>query len=396
MGIALTAALAAPAVMAGPTELLAAPATVWAPEEAADGDRFGASVALDGNRAAVGAMGVAIPTDGAGAVYLYEHTGRDWQRTRVLHLENVGVDAHFGSDVALAGDWLAAGGTGVYAGAGAVYLFHQDGDDWPQRQRFLLPESQDFTFFGSTLDMTAARLLAGAPGYDAGARDSGIVMVYERQEDGRWREADPLQVETPQEGERLGSAVALHGDRALVGAAGSGSAYLFEHRQGAWSQIARFSEDLGERSSFGASVSLADGVVLIGAPFAKNAAGDPEGAAFLYTEQDGSWAAQTRLQSDTPNRSDQFGAAVALTDGMALVASPRDDADARDAGAVFVYAPKDGQWRLSGRLSRPQPSAYDEFGRSLAVKAGTVAVGSPNDAAPGTEDGYPGTVTGYR
>lgn len=398
IAITLTACLVAPVVAADPSKLLAAQPHVWAPADAADDDSFGSSVDLDANLAAIGAMGVDIPTDGAGAVYLFEHTGNAWQETTVLRPEGVGVDAYFGSDVALEGDWLAVGGSGVYAGAGAIYLFRHNGDDWQQQKRFLLPESQDFTFFGSALDMEEGRLVAGAPGYDAGDSDSGIVMIYERKEDGSWSEAGQLQVDNPQEGGRLGSAVSLLGDRALVGADGADAAYLFERRQGEWSQVARFSENGGERSGFGASVSLTGKEVLIGAPFAKNAAGETQGTAFLYKEQNGGWTQQARLQSDTPNRSDQFGSAVALTDGMALVSSPRDDVEARDAGALYVYARDDGNWTLSGRLSLPNTNEYDEFGRSLAVDAdaGTAIVGTPSDAAPGTTDSYPGTVTGYR
>ncbi|MGM0633161.1 MAG: FG-GAP repeat protein [Pseudomonadota bacterium] len=396
--LASLATLLTQTTLADSAQLLSAQPSVWSPAEAVDRDRFGSSVDLNADRIAVGATAADGPADDAGAVYLMKRNGNDWQQTSVLRLEDVGAAAHFGSDVAFDGEWLAAGSPGVYAGAGAIYLFHHNDNDWQQQQRFLLPESQDFTFFGSTLDMEAGLLIAGAPGYDASANDSGIVMVYELGDNGNWIESGQMQTENPQEGERLGSAVALHGNRALVGADGAGVAYLFERRSSEWVQIARFSEEVGERGGLGASVALADGVAIVGAPFAEDTSGEARGAAFLYTEKDGSWELQTRLQSDTPNRSDEFGAAVAVSNGMAMVSSPRDDTAARDAGAVFVYAPGDGEWNLDGRLSLPDSSEYDEFGRSLAldVEAGAAAVGTPADAPPDTDDGYPGTVTTYR
>lgn len=397
--LSLTTALLAPTVLADPAGLLAARPVAWSSADAADSDRFGAAVALDADRVAIGATAVDVPTDGAGAVYVFDRDGAGWQESAVLHLEGVGVDARFGSAVALEDDWLAAGGSGVYAGAGAIYLFQHEGEDWQQRHRFLLPESQDFTFFGSTLDMNGEVLIAGAAGFDAGATDSGIVMLYERTEDGTWAESGQLQPENPEQGERFGSAVALHGNRAVVGADGAGAAYVFERNGDEWEQVAHLSEDVGERGGFGASVALSDSMVLVGAPFAENASGESPGAAFLYAEQGGSWERQATLLSDAPGRSDQVGAAVALIDGMALVSSPRDDADADDGGAVLVYAPDGGNWAFTGRLSSPDPGAYDEFGRSLAVdaEAGVALVGTPEDAVPGGNDGeYPGTVTAFQ
>lgn len=401
--IALTilATTLVPPTLANPGELLAATPSAWSPDGAADKDHFGASLDVRGELLAVGATGVDGPGDGAGAVYLYENSTSGWQETTALQLEDVGADARFGSAVSLADGWLAAGASGVYAGQGAIYLFNRQNDEWQQRQRLLLPESQDFTFFGSTLDMEGDRLIAGAPGFDAGATDSGIVMTYTRGEGGKWAAAGRLQPETPVAGERFGTAVVLEGGRALVGAAasdGEGAAYLFEYQEGGWAQVARLSESVGDGGGFGTSVALRGNTALVGAPFAQNDSREPQGAAFVYTEQAGNWERRATLHSDAPNPRDEFGAAVALAEDMALVSSPRDDLAADDAGAVVLFTRQGQDWSQAGRLPGAEPAAYDELGRSLAVDAaaGAVLVGTPNDAAPGTTGKYPGTVTAYR
>ena len=318
-----------------------------------------------------------------------------------LHLDNdIGVQTRLGAALALEGDWLAAGAPGVYAGEGAVFLYTLEDAGWQQRHRFLMPGSQEFTAFGGNLDMHNGRLIAGAPGFDGAANDTGMAMLYELTDGGEWVASAQLQPDSPKEGERFGSAVALHGNLALVGAHGVSAAYLFERRDDRWLQVARFSEEVGEvRGNFGDSVALAGDTLLIGAPFANTDNGERRGAAFIYTHQDDAWKLQATLHSDSPNRGDEFGRRVVLESGMAVIASPRDDVDSRDAGAVLVFGEDEGDWSLEGRLSRPGPASYDEFGRSLAaetgVEGGMVIVGAPSDAPPG-QDAYSGTITAYR
>lgn len=398
--IALISAANPGVVNSSPAGLLAAAPAVLSPAEASAKDNFGAAVAIDGTRMAVGATGVDKPKDGAGSVYLYERDAAEWQYEASLQLDNdIGVQTSLGAALALEGNWLAAGAPGVYAGEGAVFLYSVDDAGWLQRHRFLMPGSQKFTAFGGNLDMHNGRLIAGAPGFDGAANDTGVAMLYELTDGGEWVASAQLQSDSPGEGERFGSAVALHGNLALVGAHGSSAAYLFQRRDDRWEQVARFSEEVGEvRGNFGDSVALVGDTLLIGAPFADTEDGERRGSVFIYTRENGAWNLKTTLYSDTPNRGDEFGRRVVLQNGLAVIASPRDDTDARDAGAVLVFDENGGDWTFAGRLSRSGPASYDEFGRSLAADAGvaggTVLVGTPSDAPPGQE-AYSGTVSAY-
>lgn len=68
--------------------------------------RFGAAVDLDGNRAIVGAPD---EDGGKGAVYIHEFDGSSWSAgLRLQPSDGVALD-HFGSAVAIAGDWALVG-----------------------------------------------------------------------------------------------------------------------------------------------------------------------------------------------------------------------------------------------------------------------------------------------
>ena len=103
---------------------------------------FGASLAVDGRLAAVGAsvedagarglQGDAIRD--AGAAYLFEHTPAGWQERLHVEAVNPSPDALFGAAVALEADWLAVGAprddpspqarpSAGELNSGAVYLY---------------------------------------------------------------------------------------------------------------------------------------------------------------------------------------------------------------------------------------------------------------------------------
>src|SRR5262245_39575945 len=84
------------------------------------GDRFGRSVAIDGDTAVVGAPG----RDGSrGAAYAFTRVGDGWtQSAKLTASDGAGLD-HLGQSVAIDGDTIVAGAPGNDVGAGAIYTF---------------------------------------------------------------------------------------------------------------------------------------------------------------------------------------------------------------------------------------------------------------------------------
>jgi len=72
-------------------------------------DQFGAALALEGDRLAVGLPGNNVPSTGAGAVQFFTRTGSVWTG----HFDMIGSDTDFidrlGRSVAISGDWVAGG-----------------------------------------------------------------------------------------------------------------------------------------------------------------------------------------------------------------------------------------------------------------------------------------------
>ena len=115
-------------------------------------DWFGSAVDIEGDTIIVGARneagnGIDGPADnsenGAGAVYVFTRSGNTWTEQDYLKASNAEAFDRFGISVALDGDTLAVGASGEASdgssdadnsesGAGAVYVFTRSGSSWNQ------------------------------------------------------------------------------------------------------------------------------------------------------------------------------------------------------------------------------------------------------------------------
>ncbi len=192
-------------------------------------------------------------------------------------------------------------------------------------------------------------------------------------------------------GEAFGSALALDPGppvRLVVGAPGdqlttnTGAAYVFRLENGTWVQEAKLvPNDAIAGSDYGASVAIASGIILVGAPL--HSEPPRSGKVYKFTLGAGQWQFTSELvapnPSGLPDPDHRFGTAVALAgDGISLLTdlcgAPGADDSGLSSGAVYSNS-----WPISSPLGL---SAGDEFGTALAgtgMILGHLAVGAPGD-----------------
>lgn len=99
------------------------------PDDGDGGDRFGNTVALDGDRALVGAPRDEDP-NGGGSTYVFESSGSGWTQGAKLAAEDGDSDDGFGGSLALDGDRVLVGANRDEdpngPKAGSVYVFGRD------------------------------------------------------------------------------------------------------------------------------------------------------------------------------------------------------------------------------------------------------------------------------
>jgi hypothetical protein len=252
------------------------------------GDAFGASAALSGAAAAIGA-----PDDdnergaGAGSVYLFTRSGAVWAEQTRLVAGNGEAEDGLGTSVDIENTTLAAGAPrGGMASGGAVYVFEQAGPAWPQEALLEPLDAVAGDAFGGALSLDDSYLLASASGQNG---SSGAAYVFRRTSD-VWAEREESKIEASEgaEGNLFGASVALSGDFALIGSegveGGRGVAHLFQRDGLIWLEQARLSPTDEEGADrFGSAVALEGEHAVVGAWNDANGNGATAGAAYFIS-----------------------------------------------------------------------------------------------------------------
>jgi hypothetical protein len=309
------------------------------------GANFGYSVAIDGDRIAVGARN----DRGGGAVYVFERTAGSWQQSARLGIDNAADDLAFGAYVALQGERLAIGAVGEDTGAtdsGAVFLFEHSANGWTRAARLKANKPGPLDWLGSSVALDGDMLVTGATGQFVDGNPSGAAHVFVRSA-GTWSDQGALPAKGLEAGALFGTSVAIAGDTIAVGAfngtAGltSGAAFVFVR-----DSSTSFRQEGVVRANnpesgdyFGLRLAMSADHLLVGASrlSAQDAAGNSlerAGAAYLFEREAGVWRQVLQLTAAQPAAQQQFGDSVAL-DGQTLAVGAL--ADGSTGGTISVF-----------------------------------------------------------
>jgi len=156
--------------------------TIYSPGPVDFLDHFGHSMALEGDRLAVGAPDNDVAGQNAGAAYVFERQGGTWVAAATIYPFEATANGGFGRSVALSGDRLLVGASaadGLIAGSGAAFLFERIGGVWTQSARLDAVEGVTGQGLGYTVAFAGNTLVAGSPNdEDVGIRP-GSVYAFE-------------------------------------------------------------------------------------------------------------------------------------------------------------------------------------------------------------------------
>jgi hypothetical protein len=351
------------------------------------GDFFGFAVAVSGNTVVVGA-----------------------------HMEDsgaVGVNGDQESDAA--------------SGAGAVFVFVQDGTNWLQ-EAYLKPSNTGaLDAFGYSVAISGDTIVVGAREEDSNATgvngngannsalSSGAAYVFVRSGT-NWTQQAYLKASNTGAGDNFGQSVSISSDTIVVGARGeksnatgvngnqvddslllAGAAYVFVRSGTNWTQQAYLkASNTGSVDFFGESVSVSIDTIIIAAPGeSSNATGvngnqidnsaASAGAAYVFVRNGGSWSQQAYLKASNTGAGDLFGRWVGVSGDTAIVGAigeasnsmgvngNQSDNSTTNAGAAYVFVRNGTTWRQQAYLKASNPGASNEFGIRVAI-SGDMAV----------------------
>jgi hypothetical protein len=364
---------------------------------------FGFSVAISGNFATVGSVLEDKNATGsdtlinAGAAYVFEQVAGTWIEKQKLVASDRGENDRFGFSVAIDGDYIIIGarlededasGNATLNNAGSAYIFKQTNGLWLQQQKIVSSDRANLDFFGSCVAINANFAIVGAPIEDEdsiGANTlnaSGSVYIF-KQSNGVWSQTQKIVANDREAAANFGSSIAVANNYLVVGAvsedknvngstliSNAGAAYIFQEIGGSWVQQQKIiASDREAEDFFGNSVAINGNYIIVGSRFEDdNVSGADSisnaGAAYIYKLTNGVWSQQQKIVASDRAEEDQFGFSVAINNDFAIVGAFGQDVGAQfDVGAAYIFsirtpwyldADNDG-WYVSNQLAVNSP-----------------------------------------
>ena len=346
---------------------------------------FGNTIAIHNDIVVVGAVEDYDNGFGSGSAYIFDAT-TGAQLYKLLPNDGASGD-QFGNSIAIHNDNVVVGAfqnddNGSRSGSAYIFDFVP-----PTFENLKITASDGVAsdFFGRSIAIDNTTIAVGARGDDDNGSNSGSAYIFDAS---TGNETTKLLPTDGAQGDQFGTSIAIDSTVAITGAfrdddngPNSGSAYLFDASTGA-QLIKLLPTDGAPNDSFGFSVAIDNGVAAVGS-FLDDDNGNDSGSAYLFDASTG-----TQLFKLLPNNgaaSDQFGYSIAIDSGIAAVGAINADNNGNGSGAAYLFDASTGAQLF--KLLPADGAAGDQFGNSIAINNGIVAVGAHQDDDSGTNSG---------
>lgn len=360
---------------------------------------FGASAAISGDYAVVGApLADLNGKEDCGAAYIFKREGSGWRRQAKLSAGTGLPWDYFGSSVAISGDTVIVGASyaevdGLYT-AGAAYIFKRQNESWVEQARLSSTNPAAGEYFGHSVAISGNHAMVGV---DTSNDNLYNPKVYIYHFDGTtWIPRAQLSPSDPESYWHFGNSVSINGDYAAVGApynfisGDQGSVYLYEYDGFAWQEKNILTaSDAGSHDHFGTSVSISGDYLIAGAinhdlaePDGEEGEGgtlmvDDAGAAYIFKRGPDGWFEESKLVAGDAADRLKFGLSVAVNGEYALVGADHNfNNGANNLSANYLFKRFGTRWVEQKIFNIGYATAFDEFGPYLGLSDHHFIVGN--------------------
>ena len=317
------------------------------PGDGAPIDYFGSVVSISGEYAVIGAIGDDDNGNLAGAAYVFRFDGLGWiEEAKLTSSDGVALD-QFGASVAISGQRAIIGAfwdddNGVESGS--AYVFRREGTTWVEEAKFTASDGSSLDIFGYSVGISGDHAIVGAPWDDDNGGESGSAYIFRRDSTG-WVQEAKLTPADGTENDLLGMSVSISDNRAVVSSHhdddlgdASGSAYVFVRNGTNWTEEAKLIPGDGSADdNFGYSVCISDSHVVAGA-YADDDNGMSSGSAYIFSRKGTSWSELAKLVASDGEADDFFGLSVSLSGDYCVSGVLGDNVNGFSSGSAYIYS----------------------------------------------------------
>ncbi len=356
----------------------------------ATGDRFGYSIAIDGDTAVIGAPGY---DRNRGAVYVSTFSDGAWGAPALV-ASGVAVGDELGCAVDIDGGTMIVGAWGASAFRGEAYVIERQPDgSWGPRTFIARGDVGAYNSptegLGKAVAIDGDTALMSAPWAERTPGDfqkinTGAVYRCTRDAAGSWGSTTRV-ITGPESGVHMGMSIALQGNTLVCGnsadqtaaGANAGSIHVYERLGAAWVRTAQYNG--ATHSQLGSSVDISGDTILFGGRFYGGG-----GRVFAIDRTGSAWTASpVAVASGTGD--DQIGYSVDIEGNRAVVGAMKADGSVLNVGGFKVLTRRNGVWSASSMI-RTGDAADDAYGSAIALRRGTVLIGGPAANFAGVAD----------
>ncbi len=313
--------------------------------DAAMADYLGFATAISGDTAVAGAPYADVGSQkNAGAVYVFTRSGSNWTQQQKLTAADAGADDKFGQTLAMEGDTLIVGAPYDYVGtekSGSAFVFTRAAGHWTQQAKLSAPDLSRNMEFGGTVALSGDTVIIGAYRDDEKGDGAGAAYVFTRSGT-TWALQQKLTAADAQPYDGFGYAgVAVDGDVAAVtlneqqGGRDYSLVYFFRRSGGHWEQEQRIAAKPDWDPNFACSIALSGKHLVVGSCY-DAAAGELAGAAYLYEYLDGDWVQMAKLCASDTGPQNLFGNVVAIDGAYFVCGAVKKNAQTGAAYAFYI------------------------------------------------------------
>lgn len=405
-------------------------------------DRLGYSVDISGNYAIIGCYGDDFaPVDpNMGSAYIFEKTGiEDWTFVQKVSASDRDDYDRFGWSVAIDGNIAVVGAyqedhnlvdAAPLSNAGSAYVYTRGVDGvWIQMQKLIASDRTAGDEFGWAVDISDSTIIVGAhhEGHDAfgGAYEyhAGSAYIFDLNLAGTWVETQKIvgsqraddhfypEGRPDPDDENLsdlfGGSVAISGNYIIVGAHNhdyglggvgtgflwnQGIAYVFERSGGVWTEVEKLQATIQKAwDRFGYAVDIDSTLAVVGvwaedeSEFGAASLMNSGGAYIFERDLSGNWIQEQKLDASDRTTGDHFGRSVAIDGDYLVIGAEQEDIDGdgglgdtlSNAGAAYIFLKGGGgTWTEIQKIAASDRNDLDLFGDDVAISGSTILAGA--------------------
>jgi len=154
-----------------------------------------------------------------------------------------------------------------------------------------------------------------------------------------------------------------------------------------WAEITHFADTEGE--GLGSALAIDGNYAVVGAPYYNS----HQGCVYVmrYNSNDTTWQKIARLTASDGTHYEEFGSSVAISGDYIIVGTPLDDDDGERSGSAYVFTKPAVEWTDMTETAKLKPfdgDALNNFGKRVAIYGEKVLVGAPGERQSVDYPGY--------